>query len=104
MAREMFFWVTSPCAETADDSAVAIARPTNVLSESHIGYASLCALSPARTYPSAGRLFQNHGTLSGYFFSFEPVVNTHQTVARHAARKRSVMPTLTLWLTSAISK
>src|SRR5512144_1732735 len=98
MASETFFWVTSPWAKTVDDSAVAIARPAKVLSESDIGYASLRHASPARTYPGAGRLFQNHGNVSSYFFSLYPVLNIHHTVARHAARKRSVMPTLTPWL------
>ena len=39
-----------------------------------------------------------------YFLSLYPVRNIHQTVARQIKRKSRVMPTLTLWPTSAISK
>ena len=39
-----------------------------------------------------------------YFLSLYPVLNIHQTVTRHTPRNSSVIPTLTLWLTSEISK
>src|SRR5262245_6305618 len=58
----------------------------------------------ARTYPIAGAYFQFYERSSGYFFNLYPVLNIHQTVTRQAPRKSSVMPILTPWLTSAISK
>jgi hypothetical protein len=96
MASGMFFWVTRLCATALDDSAAVATMAAIVFDTDDMG------IPPLRVTSGDSKEHKKH--VSGYFLSLYPVLNIHQTVTRHAPRNNNVIPTLTLWLTSEISK